>query len=197
MYKLYGTFTSRTQRVAWMLEEIGAEYEVVPVKQHSPEVLAVNPAGKIPTLEVDGDILTDSTAIMTFLGDRHEAMTYPAGSVERGRQDAMTCRLNDEFDAVLWAAARLTRIVPEELRVPDVVPALHWDFERNLRGLERDFAGPFLLGDRMTLADILATHCLLWAGGAKFPVESEVLKPYLHEMTARPAYAAARAKMGG
>ena len=74
MYTVIGTLTSRTFRVLWALEELGQPYAHEPVPPHSERVMALNATGKIPVLLVDGAALTDSTAILTFLADRHGAL---------------------------------------------------------------------------------------------------------------------------
>ena len=190
MYKVYGALRTRAFRVLWALEELGQPYELVQAGPHSPEVKAVYPAGKIPVLEVDGAIISDSTAIMTFLADRHGALTHPAGSVERGQQDAMTNRLLDEIDSALWVSNRHMAMLPEERRAPDVVEACKWEFANSLARLEADFTGPFLTGDQMTVADIIAVHCFGWARSIGFPDLPEGLRSYAREMRARPAFQA-------
>ena len=83
MYTVIGGVASRTFRVLWMLEELGADYEHRPASPHAEEVTAHSASGKIPVL-LDGDAaLTDSTAILTYLADKHGALTSPAGSLER------------------------------------------------------------------------------------------------------------------
>jgi glutathione S-transferase len=73
--------------------------------------------------------------------------------------------------------------------VPEVLDSLKWEFKRAQRRLsERLGAGPFLCGETMTIADILAAHCLSWAVGAKFPVTEQNLRDYLDRMRARPAF---------
>ena len=58
MYTVYGNAYTRTLRVLWCLEEIGAPYTHVPGDAHSPEIKAVNPSGKVPALGLeDGTIL--------------------------------------------------------------------------------------------------------------------------------------------
>lgn len=77
MYTVIGPVQSRTLRVIWMLEELGQPYDHVPALPQSDSVVQINPAGKVPVLIYDGTPITDSTAIMTFLADRHGKMTYP------------------------------------------------------------------------------------------------------------------------
>ncbi|TDE35984.1 glutathione S-transferase family protein [Antarcticimicrobium sediminis] len=188
MYKVYGAVQSRAFRVLWMLEEIGQPYEMHDVKPHSAEALALNLSGKIPIL-VDGDaVLTDSVAIITYLADKHGALTYPAGTVDRALQDALTHTILDEFDAVLWTAARHRSVLPEDRRIPAVDDSLKWEFQRNLDRLGKRFVGPFLQGDKMTLADILCVHCLGWAKSAGFPVENDVMTAYFKDLRKRDAY---------
>lgn len=195
MYKVYGNVKSRAARVIWMLEELGVPYEHVNVGARSAEVLAVNPTGKIPVLEVEGQRITDSTAIMQFLADRHGALTFAAGTVDRARQDSHTHFLLDELDAILWTAARHSFVLPEDKRCPEVKESLRWEYSRSLTRLaDRLGEGPFLMGGTMTVADILAAHCLIWGVGAKFPAPEGALADYLGRMRARPAFARAMAR---
>ena len=50
MYKLIGSPKTRAIRVLWMLEELGADYEIDPATPHSETVFAINPSGKVPAL---------------------------------------------------------------------------------------------------------------------------------------------------
>lgn len=188
MYKVYGKATTRGFRVLWMLEEIGQPYENIAVGPHSPEVYAVNPTGKVPVLQVGEDGISDSVAIMTYLADVHGQLTYPAGTIERAQQDSLTQAVLDELDSVLWASFRHNFILPEEHRVPAVTDSLKWEFAGNIERLANRMQGPFLMGDKMTIADIVLVHCLNWAFGTKFPMENEKLLAYGKEMRARPAY---------
>jgi glutathione S-transferase len=123
MYTVTGSPMSRTFRVIWALEEMGLPYELNPASPQSPEVLALNASGKVPVLQEDGEILTDSTAIITYLADKHGKLTAPAGTLARARQDAMTQLCLDELDAVLWTAARHSFALPKDQRVPEIKPA--------------------------------------------------------------------------
>ncbi|MFA5539839.1 MAG: glutathione S-transferase family protein [Gemmobacter sp.] len=189
MYKVVGSVKSRAARVLWMLEELGLGYEHDPSPPWSEGVTAINPAGKIPVLIEDGVPITDSTAIIQYLADRHGGLTYPAGTLDRARQDSLTQFLLDEFDAALWMAARHSFILPEELRHSAIKDSLKWEFARSQKTLVSRMAqGPFLMGEAMTVPDILLGHCLVWAMGAKFPIAEPSLSDYLARMQARPAF---------
>lgn len=192
MYKVYGRVPSRTFRVLWMLEEIGEPYEFVRAAPRSDTVTALNPSGKVPVL-VDGDeTLTDSTAILTYLADKHGKLTHKAGTLERARQDAFSNALLDELDSILWSAAKHSFVLPEDRRRPEIKDSLKWEFAQNQDRLADAFEGPFLQGESMTIADIIATHCLNWAIGAKFPVENEKMQAYAKMMRNRDAFQRAR-----
>ncbi|NKX70891.1 glutathione S-transferase family protein [Rhodobacteraceae bacterium R_SAG1] len=188
MYTVIGKQLTRCYRVLWALEELGQEYDLNPALPQSPDVLALNPSGKVPILVEDGEAITDSTAIITYLADKHGQLTAPAGTLARAKQDAVTHMLLDELDAVLWTAARHSFILPEDKRVPEVKDSLKWEFVRSLNRLEARMQGPYLMGEDFTIADIICTHCLNWAYSAKFPLENKALLEYSKRMRSRPAF---------
>lgn len=188
-YTVIGNAASRAARVLWMLEELGLPYEHIAVKPRSDMVNRFNPSGKVPVLLVDGQPVTDSTAILTFLADSTGRLTEPAGSLSRARQDALTQTVLDEFDAVLWVAARHSFILPPEHRVPQIKDSLRYEFARNQKTfVQRMGEGPFLLGERMTVPDLILAHCGHWARAAKFELVEPRLIDYVERMLARPAF---------
>ncbi|GAA6194934.1 glutathione S-transferase family protein [Pseudophaeobacter arcticus] len=188
MYTVVGAPMTRSFRVLWALEELGQPYELIPALPQSPEILEVTDSGKVPAL-IEGDaVLTDSTAIITYLADKHGDLTAPAGTLARAQQDAMTQRFLDELDAVLWTAARHSFALPKDQRVADVKPSLMWEFNRNLNRIAPLIKGPFVMGENFTLADIVLTHCLSWAFGAKFPVDNQAMLDYGKAMRGRAAH---------
>lgn len=189
-YVVFGGARSRAMRVLWMLEELGLEYSVVTAMPRSDEVRALNPTGKIPVLVEDGVAISDSVAIMTYLADKHGALTAAAGTMARAQQDSFVQAVNDEIDAVLWAAARHSFILPEEHRVAGVKESLRWEFARNQTVIADRLSaeGPFVSGADMSLADILLAHCMGWAGSAKFEVTDERLQAHNAMMRERPAF---------
>ncbi len=189
MYTVIGGLRSRTFRVLWMLEELGQSYEHRAAAPRSDEVKAHSASGKIPVLLDDGVAITDSTAILTYLGDKHGMLTFPAGSLDRARQDGHTQFILDEMDATLWTAARHSFILPEERRVSQVKDSLKWEFEVALDRLaDRLGDGPFLMGEEITVPDLIATHCGNWALTAKFPDPPAPVAAYFERMRGRSAY---------
>ena len=90
--KLYYNPKSRAVIAKWMLDECGADYEIVPIdfeklEHKTPEFLKINPAGKLPAL-VDGDSkIFEGAAICLYLGDKFSAanLAPKIGAPERGR----------------------------------------------------------------------------------------------------------------
>ena len=105
--KLYSWPHSSGTRVAWALEELTLPYNYVELdsKQQahrSPEVLAVNPHGKVPAL-VDGELrFFESGAMLLYLGNRYGAAKglWPSPG---GQQEA---------DALCWTVWAMTELGP-------------------------------------------------------------------------------------
>jgi glutathione S-transferase len=87
--KLYHFASPNPQKVTFALKELGLDCEIVPVdlakgEQRQPAFLAVNPAGRVPVL-VDGDAtLTESHAILAYLGDKTGRL-WPASAAGRAQ----------------------------------------------------------------------------------------------------------------
>ncbi len=200
MYQVIGTARSRAMRVFWMLEELEQEYEILEAGPRSKLTAEVNPSGKVPALIVEGKTLLDSVAIMQFLADRHNALTFKAGTFERAEQDSFTQFACDEMDGVLWHAGKHTFYYPEKLRVPQVMAAAKWDFARAMTTLEARLGdNEFVMGEQITVPDLLISHCAGWALGSKFELPKGKLGDYFKRLRARPAMkrALARASQTG
>ncbi|MBB5516935.1 glutathione S-transferase [Rubricella aquisinus] len=188
-YTLIGHPQSRAMRAMWMLEEAGQSYDLIPAKPASDEAKAHNPSGKVPALKVDGQLITDSVAIVQFLADRHGVGTAKAGTVARGQQDALTQFVVEEIDGALWTASKHKFVLPEALRVPQVKETARVEFDRAIARLsaylgEQDY----LMGDAFCVPDLIASHCLGWARAAKFDVTDERVVAYGKRCRARPAF---------
>lgn len=197
-YTVYGAVRSRALRVLWTLEELGVSYDHIHVSPGTDEAKALNPSGKVPFLVEDGQTITDSVAIMTYLADKHSGLTAKPGTLDRAHQDAFVQQVNDELDAVLWTAARHSFVLPEAQRHADVKDSLRWEFARNQDAIAARMHpdGPFVAGEQISVADILLSHCVGWAQAAKFEVTHPRLISHNTMMRERPAFKAALANAG-
>ena len=122
--KLYEFAPTRSIRVRWTLQELGIDFEAVPVnllagEHHSPAFLKLNPAGKLPVL-VDGDmVLTESIAIVLYLAEKYrDKGLMPADLQQRAQLMRWLLFTTTELEQPLWRMARHTRLYPEEKRLP-------------------------------------------------------------------------------
>ena len=193
MLTLYGTSKTRALRPLWLLEELGLDYTHQPTPPHGDALKPMSNLGKVPVLDADGTAITDSTAILTYLADREGRFTAPAGTIERAEQDALTFMILDDLEGQLWIAAKHSFILPEERRVPAVKETAKWEFARNIDKLMERRRGTWLMGDDMTIPDILAVHCGGWAKSAKFDTPNEDYIAYIKQGRARDAFKRAAA----
>jgi len=192
--KLYGRTNTRSLRAAWALEEAGAAYEYVTVdlfkgEGRSPAFLAINPAGKIPVL-LDGElVLTESLAIVTYIGEKFPASgLVPATLAERAGCLRWCSFVVTELEQPLWTIARHRFALPRERRVPAVEDTARWEFVRAKELFEAALGDrEFILPGGFSGADILAAHTLGWAKSARIALDSPRLEAYVERLAARPA----------
>lgn len=156
--KLYGMQQSRSFRCLWALEEAGIEYEYVPVKlrteaedpdsaQH-PDYLALNVQGKVPTL-INGDlVLTESVAILYYIGRcAPESGLLPNASMDvYAKLDEMTTFILAELEQPLWSKGKHTFALPEEKRIPQMFETARFEFAKAVNTLDH-LLGAGGLGD--------------------------------------------------
>ncbi|MFO1370939.1 MAG: glutathione S-transferase family protein [Candidatus Competibacteraceae bacterium] len=202
MLKVYGFPNSRSMRVVWTLEEVGAEYDYVKVDLRSGEnfrspFTALNPGGKVPAL-VDGDfVLTESAAICTYIGDQYPAAgLVPTASTRQRAQYHQWCSfVISELEQPLWTIGKHRFALPENRRVPAITDTALWEFSVAAKVLDKGLGDrEFIVGDRFSIADILVAHTLAWAKAYKIPLGSERLDAYAGRLLARPALARAKAR---
>ena len=194
-YTVIGHPRSRAMRVLWMLEELELPYEHVPATPRSDAARAHNPAGKIPTLLIDGRPFTDSVAIVQHLADAHGRFTAPAGSLERLAQDGATQFAVDEVEGALWTTGKHSFVLPEERRVPAAKDTARWEFSQAMEELARRLSDrAFIAGPDFTVPDLLLGHCASWAEAAKMEMPGGPVAAYFERLRARPALARAMQK---
>jgi glutathione S-transferase len=170
-------------RVRIYLAEKGIEVEQVLVnlregEQRSPEHLARNPFGKLPVLEMeDGTFLTESTAIMEYLEERHPDPPMLGRTPDeraRGRELHRICDVG-----VLMRVSRTVHATNSPLGLPPVPEVAEFERERLASTIEfleaRLGEHPFVFGEQPGMAD-----CTLFAGlafGGFFGVSPEQSTP--------------------
>ena len=119
MLKLYGSVRSRGSRVLWMLAELNVPYEHKDYLPRSPETktpefLALNPNARVPVIDDDGFILSESMAINCYLAKKHKSPLYPSDP----KNEALALQWS------LWETDRLDRqVVNYHRHIADLPPA--------------------------------------------------------------------------
>ena len=195
---LWGAGTGRAMRAHWALAELGLDYASRPIQPRTgetktPEYTALTARQKIPLLQ-DGDFtITESAAIVTYLSDTYASEAtalVPSGAKERARCLEWCFFVISELDAASLYVIRRHRYLAETYgSAPEVCEQAAAYFGQQMRTVERQLAEsrPFLLGDRLTVADILLSTCLTWATSYGVPVDPRAVA-YNTGMTERAAY---------
>lgn len=163
---------SRSQRILWLLEELGAPYEI---KHHQrdavtnlapPELLAIHPLGKSPMIEENGRVIYESGAIVEYLCERHggEALVPARGTDDHVRHlelihfaegSAMTPILLNLYTARLGDAAEALK------------PRIDQQLESHFAFMESQLNdGGHFIGNSLSAADIMLS----------FPAEVAVMQ---------------------
>lgn len=203
MLQVHHLNNSRSQRILWLLEELGVPYEIVhyqrmqPVPLAPPELKKVHPLGKSPVITDDGNTIAESGAIVEYILEKYgDARMRP----ERGsfghvkyiewmhfaEGSAMLPLLMALYMRMLGDAAMMLR------------PRIDGEIANHLAYMESGLGDhAFFVGDGLTGADIMLTFVLEAADtGGDGLKPYPALTRYLARMQARPAYQRAIEKGG-
>lgn len=184
---LYHHPHSRASNVVWMLEEVGVPYELRFVDistgaQKTPEILALNPMGKLPVLSDGGQIVTESAAIGLYLADR-----YALG------------RLAPKTDDPLRGTyLRWSLFAPSVIEPGTMAKLAKWEYKPSQAGwgsyeamiasMESAIVGrSFILGEQFSMADVIFGGTLRYMLTFKLIEASPLFKAYVERLAQRPA----------
>ena len=161
-------------------------------KPRSAGYLKLNPQGQVPTLVAGCEVITESAAILLWLGDRHPESGLAPGTGDplRGLYLQAVVGLSNQ----LMSAYRLW-FYPPDLGNPGHPPALRAALQARIEAawarLDVQLAarGPYLLGDRFSGADLLATMLMRWSRNMPRPaLEWPALARLAGLVKARPSW---------
>ena len=212
MLTIYGVYRSRASRVYWMAEELGIEFKCVPVIQAkrlanplapdaplntlSPEFLAVNPMGLIPSIK-DGElVMHEPLAINLYLARKH-------GGPLSGQT------VEEDGLLTMWTIRALAEVEPHTVKIVVTYDNEHENTEAGkgtidvaCRSMKRPFAvlekhlagNEWIVGDRFTVADLNVAEVLRYGQTeqALFDAHPHV-DAWLKRCQSRPAYLAMQA----
>jgi glutathione S-transferase len=159
--RIYGLARTRAFRVLWIAEELGLDYEHIPVEigqagARQADYLALNPNGRLPTIDDNGFVLWESLAITLYLAKKHATGTlYPAtleGEAEAWKWSLWAVQEVDR-GVNIWSL-HAVRLPPEDRDPQKLAEALKV-INPPFKVLDGVLAGrPYLLGNDFTVADL-------------------------------------------
>jgi len=195
MIKIYGIASSRALRPLWLLEEIGMEYEHIPVdfrkkENLEPEYLAINPNGKIPTL-IDEDLtLYESMAINLYLAKQYGGDLYPDNPKDEARANMWSYWVMTEVEHALLTVLLHSRVLDKTKRDPAKIRKSLHALEKPFTVLDQALDGAdYLINNRFGIADINVAAVFSWCRPARVDLEPwPQLKAWLECCVGRPAF---------
>jgi glutathione S-transferase len=202
--KLYKSIGPNPRVVRMFLAEKGVTLDEVQVdlpggeNRKPPYATTVNPAGQTPALELDdGSCLTEITAICEYLEERHPNPPLIGTTPEERAMTRMWTRRVDlkvcEPMANGFRFAEGLAMFKDRLRcLPEAAPGLKAVAKDGEEWLEAQFKGPWIAGDRFTLADILLFSFIEFGGVVGQPLDPGFAKlnDWFARVKARPSAAA-------
>jgi len=167
MTKLHGTSKSRSARSLWALEELGVNYEHVPIpttEAKSPGHLKLNPNGHVPVLEDEGVVVWESMAINLYLAEKYgKNSLWPAEPAARADIYKWSFFAMTEVEPHLVTVLRNRVMNPPEQRDEKAALAAVEALKAPLNALEGALNGKeYLLGKNFSIADLNVAAVMSW-----------------------------------
>jgi glutathione S-transferase len=197
--KIYGTPRSRAFRTLWLAQELGLDYDNIPIntsgESREASYLAINPNGHIPTIDDDGLVVWESMAINLYLAKKYGLGTlYPTTL----QGEALTWQWSlwgmTEVERPVLTAMFNRALFPEDKRDAAAADAAEEEMQGPLGVLDGAVAKtPYLIGNDFTVADLNVAAILSWARPARIDMTPfPKVADWLGRCALRPAAKAAR-----
>jgi glutathione S-transferase len=192
---LFHAPNTRSTGVLTLLTELGADYDLhvlnfKKAEQLDPAYLAVNPMGKVPAVKHGDALVTEQVAVFLYLADLYpEAGLTPAiGDSMRGPYLRWMVFYGSCFEPAL-----VDRALKREPAPRGTSP--YGDYDTTVKAVTDQLAaGPWLLGERFTVADVLWGTALTWTTSFKLVPLVPVIQAYIDRWNARPSVARVKAR---
>jgi len=176
--------------------ELGVDYETRDLDAREGEhrgaaYAAITPHRKMPALEIDGEVITETVAIVITLDERHGGLLPPAGSAERAQALRWMCFLASEVYP-------LVEMIDHPERFSDSPEVVRERAQRMTRErwalLEGHLAGPYLLASGFCAADLYVTKLAVWVDADWRRAHLPKVQALVDAVRARPSLAAVWAR---
>jgi len=193
MLTLYHAPRSRSFRALWLLEEIGAPFElkVVSIRRGDGSGAAdsanPHPLGKVPALDHDGRVVFETSAIALYLTDLfpQSALGPKIGDTDRGTYLSWLAYYGGVFEPSLTA---------KFLKIQHIYGTFGWGPFEEVLTLA---ATPYLLGEKFSAADMIYGGSMQMLISRGMVPDTETFKAYGERVIARPSFARAQARDAG
>ena len=183
---------SRSQRVLWLLEELGTPYEIRHYARNAttrlapPELMAVHPLGKSPVIEDDGLTVIESGAIVDYIIRRHGAGRLQPAAGTREYEVYNQWLHYAEGSGMLPLMLRLYTGRLGDAAAP-LKPRIDSELANHLGYVNRSLEGrDYLLGSELTGADIQMSF--VGEAARDLRVQYPAMDAWVRRLQARPAY---------
>ncbi|WP_022705423.1 glutathione S-transferase family protein [Pseudorhodobacter ferrugineus] len=199
MIRLHHVPQSRSFRILWLLNEIGADFTLVPQRfdksLRDPAFLAISPAGRVPALDIDGRTMFESGAMAEYLAEsRAPHLSRPIGHPER----ADYLEWLHFGETIGQHLANLTQhhlmLRDDHMRSPTVMRLEAKRLAICLDAVAAQAGQGYLLANGFSAADIQCGYGL--ALGQRFTLLSDAARAYLARLEQRAAFVRALAQDG-
>jgi len=179
---------SRGRMVHWLLEELGAPYDMKILdfdkREHkAPSYLAINPMGKVPAIVHRGVVVTEVAAISIYLAD-----AFPKAGLAPALDDPKRGTYLRWF--LFGAGCFEPAVIDKVFARPAVRPGTlgYGTYEDMLAGLATALTpGPFILGERFSAVDVYVGSQIQYAIMTKSLESTPVFEQYINRWATRPA----------
>ncbi len=192
--KLYYMPQTRAARVRWMLEELNLPYELHYIdlfagEGETPDYKKIHPHGRVPAIEIDGHIMLESCAICHWLTDQfpEKNLAPDLKSIARQEYEQWVFYLPAMMEPPIWENFLHTRLLPEDKRIPELIPWNVTRFQEIVRVLNDTLDGKeYLVNNTFSTADLLVGGAL--NASKEFIEDFPTLLNYTQRLTEREAY---------
>lgn len=194
--KLFGFKGTRSNRVEWMLQEVGAAYDFVKVdllsgEHRKPDHVGRHAHALVPAFE-DGNVhIIESAAACLYLADKlaDKGLAPAAGSPERARYYQLSVYAVSTLDETVVPLFFQKVVYPPEQRKPEVVDQKMPIWETAAAFLTRELGeGPYFLGKSFSAVDVIVGYDLALAAKAGLLKGHPALEAYTERVTSREAF---------
>lgn len=163
MLKLYGQYRSRAFRVAWLCKESDIPFEHVNTTINvegatckAPSYMALNPLGRVPTIDDDGFVMWESAAINLYLAEKYKSPLWPADTKGKGRMLQWAFFVANDIEPNMILVMQHRVMFPPEKRNAAIADDADAKLQPRLKVLDDHLAkNRFFGGDKWDMADFM------------------------------------------